>query len=128
MGTNQVADPVHCSMILASQDKQVDHTRTRQQVVVVDPAEAGTGTHHGKAVVVDAAVMADAAVDDCRVDILMRQQVGVGHMLVVVAVDGGSKVVFEGGVGWGVRVGKMFFEAVWMKGNCKSLNFYYPEN
>lgn len=61
----------------------------------------------------------------------MLQQVGVGHMLGVVAVDGGSKVVFEGVDGWGywwVRVGKMFFEAVQVKSNCKSLNFYYPEN
>ncbi|GJY07872.1 hypothetical protein Tco_0374926 [Tanacetum coccineum] len=118
-------------MIPASRDKHVDHTRSRQQAVVVDPTEAGTGTHHGKAVAAAAAVVVAAVVDGYRVDILMGQQVVDGHLLVLVAVDGGNKVVFEGGVGWGywwVRVGKMSFEVVQVKGNCKCLNFYYPEN
>ncbi|GKE89678.1 hypothetical protein Tco_1567153, partial [Tanacetum coccineum] len=107
-------------MIPASRDKHVDHTRSRQQAVVVDPTEAGTGTHHGKAVAAAAAVVVAAVVDGYRVDILMGQQVGDGHLLVLVAVDGGNKVVFEGGVGWGywwVRVGKMSFEVVQVKGN-----------
>ncbi|GJT53497.1 hypothetical protein Tco_0988551 [Tanacetum coccineum] len=83
-------------MTPSSQDKQVDHTRSRQQVAVVDPVEVGTGTHHGKAVAAAAVVVA-AVVDAYRVDILMEQQVVDGHMLVLVAVDGGNKVVFEGG-------------------------------
>lgn len=126
---NQVADPVRCSMNPANQDKQVAHTHNCQQVAAVGLAEEDMGTHYDKVVV---AVVADEY-RVAAVNILLWRQVvedAAERMMAAAAAAVGNKV-FEGEVGWeycSVLAGKMFYEAVQPKGNCRCLKSCHLEN